>query len=66
MKSGVELAVEFRHDTGRAIKVYDYAADNEFWIPWSVISERHGNLVAGQEITVVVEEWFARKEGLIK
>lgn len=54
--------VRFVHETGSAIliKVED---DREVWVPLSQVSEIHRTKGGGG--TIVVSDWFARKEDLL-
>lgn len=62
-QSTVDLAVLF---TGfESEKAYQVdTGDKKLWIPFSVTVERHG-LLKGGSGTIVIHEWFAKKEGLI-
>lgn len=64
--SGFELACEYRHETDNALLIYDYASDDEHWLPLSAVQEIHGHKAKGQQISVVMDEWLARKRGFIK
>ena len=52
--------------TDGAILVKDGDLDDETWIPKSVVhddSEIYGNPDIGEQGEMIVETWFARKEG---
>lgn len=58
MGNTVEIAVEIKHVTDRAVLVFD--GDNEFWVPRSLIEDFDPN-----DNVINVQEWFAEKEGMI-
>lgn len=63
----VELAVIFTGvETANAYKIIDPASDTEHWIPFSQTIERHGQIKAAGEGTIVITEWIARQKGLVK
>lgn len=70
-RDGVELSVIFLRETEKAIQVRD--GSEEIWIPKSVcrldddteLLEENKNFVTGDIVELSVEEWFAKKEGLI-
>lgn len=51
------------HETDKAILVR-IPGDGKKWIPKSVLHEDNELEVAGDEGTLVIQEWFAEKEGL--
>lgn len=62
-QSTVELAVEFTgYESDKAYQIND--GNKKCWVPFSVTEERHGQLKGGSG-TIVIHEWFAKKEGLI-
>ena len=63
---GFELACEYRHETENALLIYDHESEDEHWLPLSAVQEIHGHKVRGQAITVVIDEWLARKRGFYK
>lgn len=63
-KSTIEMSVIFLCETEKAVQVRDGVT--EIWIPKSLCNfDDNHNLVSGDEIELYVEEWFAKKEGLI-
>lgn len=62
-KEKVELSVTFLDETKQAIKV-ETGTGLRIWVPKSLCGELN-NLNKGQLIDILVEEWFAFKEGLI-
>lgn len=62
MTEHVEIAVEQRHATDMALKVFDGA--REVWIPRSQIRDSETDHL-GNVISIAVPHWLARKEGLI-
>ena len=60
----VEISVEYRHQTKKAILVSD--GDDEVWIPKSLISDwSDDDPEQGDVIVISIPEWFATKEGLV-
>lgn len=58
-----ELSVEFTGiESEKAYQIFD--GDKKVWVPFSVTVERHGKLKGGPG-TIVIHEWFAKKEGMI-
>ena len=55
----VDIAVEFRHETPKAILVYDGA--KEVWLPKSQVEYEH----SGGGVIVTMPEWLAKDKGLI-
>lgn len=64
-KNQFELACEFRHETENALLIYDFASEEEHWLPLSAVDAIHGSKTRGAQISVVMEEWIARKRGFI-
>jgi hypothetical protein len=64
----VEFIGEIRRDTGGsrhsgAILVFDGA--NEIWVPNSLVLSREPVPGHDGNYTIVIPEWFAKKEGII-
>ena len=58
----VEIFYDYRHQTDEAVLVFD--GDRDCWIPKSCIEDN--DFMDYENDTVInVEEWFAKKEGLI-
>lgn len=60
---GFEMECEFRHETDNALLIYDFASQDEHWLPLSAVKEIHGSKTRGSNITVKMELWIARKRG---
>lgn len=60
-----ELACEFRHETENALLIYDFASEDEHWIPLSAVNAIHGAKRRGAQITVHMERWIALKRGFV-
>lgn len=55
---------ECLHETAKAILVR-IEAGKEYWVPKSVVSEEDSEVNAPGDVgTLVVQKWFAEKEGL--
>lgn len=63
----VEIACRIGRCTGKAVHVD--AGTRKLWVPFSVLSERSRACVdesmEGVTVTLAIQEWFAKKEGLI-
>lgn len=63
------LACRFLHETDAACCILDPASGEEIWLPFSTVLERHGKQdTHGRftgEGTIVMEDWVARKKGLL-
>ena len=58
----VEISSEYMHQTDDAVLIFD--GDRDCWIPKSCIE--YGQLIDYESNNIInVEEWFAKKEGLI-
>lgn len=58
-----EFACTFVHETDNAVLVKDHASSEEVWLPLSAVLEMHKG--ARGEGTIEVEDWIARKKGLL-
>lgn len=52
-----------KHETDNAMLIYDYAHEEEFWIPLSQIHEIHR--LGNDQATIVMTSWIARQKGLL-
>lgn len=63
MKSDlVEVSVQLRHTTERAVLIFDGAA--EVWLPISQIEVTPADPITGMTI-ITLPEWLAQEKGLI-
>lgn len=61
-----KLSCIFKRETDSALLIYDFASDEDLWIPLSQIDSIHGRQSDGTgEGTLVVSDWIAKKKGLI-
>ena len=61
-----EIACVFLAETDSAVKIFDPASDEEFWIPLSQVEEIHGRKADKTgEGTIVMSDWIARQKGLL-
>lgn len=57
-----ELSCKRLGETNNAVRVYDYASEEEIWFPLSQVEEMHFD--ANGDGTLVVTGWIARQKGL--
>jgi len=60
-KDYIEIDVLTKYETELAV-LFNAGDDEDFWIPKSVIEDDYPDM--GESGTIMVEEWFAIKEGL--
>lgn len=53
------------HSTTKALLVHVPDLGDEFWVPQSVVDDESEVFEAGDEGDLVLQEWWARKEGLV-
>lgn len=58
-----EASFKFIHETDNAILVYDYASEENIWIPLSQVHEIHRE--DKETVTIVMTAWIARQKGLL-
>lgn len=61
MSADIEIAVEVRHETDKAIQIFD--GKNVVWIPRSMISDY--SETGGKITSIFISEWLATEKGLI-
>jgi len=61
MSNDIEIAVEVRGETDKALKVFDGKV--EVWIPKSNISDECED--KGRIVSIFIPEWLALEKGLI-
>lgn len=61
MSKDIEIAVDVRGETDKALKVFD--GKTECWIPRSKISDECED--KGRIVSIFIPEWLALEKGLI-
>ena len=56
-----ELVCDIKRETDNAILIYDYATDENIWIPLSQVEE----IPRSEPAKVVISDWIAQKKELL-